>query len=646
MRVAIIGIVVAVALPLAYAGATTFSPKCSYHEFYLPYSQENTEHRAESSKIILVGTVKNVEVKLVDQVGDIGERATGQYTISKMPYKFVTVRADEYLVDRTGRHADEFTFRTWANGCVDAFGNFSPANRSDYVMYAIGEKSLLTIQDQHEDGTLTQGLYTYKFDITSRNGTEIVKSNEAAQIPETTLSDLMSEMKVAIERQSVVSPSQEQPAGISLNIEKHGSREFYQDQKVFLPTNFTITNSSAFDRGATIAWPSMGPNHIISQSDVTVFDYYKSRGIDDMTDIDYDEYFAVDDVPQPPAVSGRYFGFEWDQAANDGTRADPGTYSAILTMPVVITENGNSTVVMLMSESESFRILEGAGDDLPHDLSLFLDVTKTELETGEPFNFSLVLVNNQDHPEYFSIDRNGVEFLSAEYPQPSTVREPCYFASANNITDYEEWHMSMYANYFLAREPLQAGKSMFTHYNTMIEAPKRPGTYHLDGSVMLTIADSEVKGKSEFDGVRVSCLAVNLERPIALNVTAPVYEGVSLVLSPDKEAYSRGEAVSFELTIKNESDQSFKLSEVQPTIHIRDALTGRQITDIHFVLDFHEYPTIQPHSKYIVSVPLAWDQKVFDDNGEPRLVEPGQYLIRATFIFPYLESEERAITIS
>lgn len=483
---------------------------------------------------------------MVEQIGDIGEGPTGQYSISKIPYKFVTVQADEYLVDRTGMHAEEVTFRTWANGCIDVFGNFSSTEKPEYVTYTVGEKTLLTIQDQSEDGSLTQGLYTYKFDIASRDGIEIVKSNEAAQIPEMALSDLISEMRVIIEKHSAGLPSHEKPAGISLNIERHGSRDFYQDQKVFLPTNFTITDSSGFGRGATIAWPSIGPNYVVSQMDAVIFDYYKSLGIDSdyMIGIDYEEYFRVDDVPPPPAVSGRYFGFEWNQAASDGRRADPGTYSAILTMPVLITESGNSAVVMLVSEPESFRILEGAGDDLPHDLSLLLDVTNTELETGEPFNFSLVLVNNLGHPEYFSIDRNGVEFLSAEHPQPSTVHEPCYFASANGITDYDQWHMSMYANYFLGREPLQAGESMFTHDNTLIEASKRPGTYHFDGSVMLTIADGDIESKSELDGVRVSCLEVNVERPITLNVTAPVYEGVHLVLSTDREVYSRDEAMN------------------------------------------------------------------------------------------------------
>ncbi|MGI0014049.1 MAG: hypothetical protein ACREBU_11490, partial [Nitrososphaera sp.] len=70
----------------------------------------------------------------------------------------------------------------------------------DYVTYTTGEKSLLTITDQDEDGTLVQGLYTYKFDVASRNGTEIVKSNQAANIPEMKLSDLVVEIKAAINK--------------------------------------------------------------------------------------------------------------------------------------------------------------------------------------------------------------------------------------------------------------------------------------------------------------------------------------------------------------------------------------------------------------------------------------------------------------
>lgn len=649
VRIAIIGVAIAVALPLVYAGATTFSPKCSFQESYLPYSQENTEIWARISQVILVGTIKNVEVKLVEQVGDIDHGPTGRYAISKMPYKFVTVQVSEYLADRTGRHAEEVTFRTWANGCLDVFGNFSPMQGADYVTYRIGEKSVLTISDQLQDGMLTQGHYTYKFDISSKEGIEMVQRNDAAQIPEMRLSDLLSEIRSSIEKQNA-GASQMLTESISVNIEKHGTRDFYQDQKVFLPTNFTLSDSTAFSKGTTIAWPSIGPNYIISESSsgTTVFDYYASLGIDgELNGIEYDEYVRTEEVP-PSAISGRYFGLEWDQTANNGTRVGPGSYQVFLVMPVTVTEKeGSSALVMLRSESESFRILEGGASDLKHDLSLLLDVSKTDLETGEPFNFSLILVNNEDHAEYFSIDGGGMEFLSQEYPQPSAVHEPCYIAGANGITDYEQWHMSVYANYFAGRNPLHAGSSVATHDNTLMEAPKRPSTYQLDGSLMLTIADQEVEGRAELDSVRVSCYEVKVARPVTLNVTAPVYEGVSLVLNTDKEVYNRGETLSFELFLENNSDIPFKLSEIQPTIHIKD-ISGKQITDIYFIRDSHNLPTVQPHSTFNISasVPLTWDQRMYQGNEEYKTIEPGEYLIKATFIFPYLESEERTITIS
>lgn len=194
-----IGIAVAVAVPLIYAGASAFAPKCSFHEFYLPYSQENTETWVEISQIILIGTVKDVEVELVEQIGHAEDPISG-FGISRIPYKFVRIEVDEYLMDKTGRNAKEITVKTWANGCIDASGNFSPIERADYVTYTAGEKSLLMIPDQSEDGTLVQGLYTYKFDITSRNGIEIVKSNQAANIAEMKLSDLVAEIRAAINK--------------------------------------------------------------------------------------------------------------------------------------------------------------------------------------------------------------------------------------------------------------------------------------------------------------------------------------------------------------------------------------------------------------------------------------------------------------
>jgi len=440
---------------------------------------------------------------------------------------------------------------------------------------------------------------------------------------------------------------------MSINIEKHGTRDFYQDQKIFLPTNFTLSDAAVFEPRTTVGWPSIGPNFVIETADtnVVIFDYYKSLGIDtnNFPEIEYDEYFRTEELSPPPAISGRYFGFEWNQTTKEGIRAGPGSYSAYLSMPVKITQgSGNNIFVMLTSEPESFRILEGEADDLKHDLSLTLNVSKEELATGELFSFTLILINNSDHPEHFSLDRGGIGFFSPNRQWPTAVSEPCYFALANGIEDYDQWQMSMYANYFMGEESLMVGAHLVIHENVVIEAPKYPGIYYLNGSETLTIADEGIEGKSEFDSVRVSCLDVDVLEPIILNVTAPVYEGVNLILSTDKAVYEQNETVSFDLYIENDSDYPFKLSEQEPILHIRDAASGKEIAAITFVADFHQYPVVQPHSKFKVSsaFPLVWDQKVYDGKSEQRLVETGHYLVKATFTFPYLESEELSIIIS
>ncbi|MGI0012966.1 MAG: hypothetical protein ACREBU_05930, partial [Nitrososphaera sp.] len=148
-----------------------------------------------------------------------------------------------------------------------------------------------------------------------------------------------------------IQQSMEEIPGVSLVIEKYGEREFYQDRKVFLPTELTVTKDDSADWD-TLAWPLIGPNHVITRIDTAtgdrgsgtvVFDYYESLGIDEnLTGLVYDEFMRKRELSPPPATSGRYFGFEWNQTALDGTMASAGKYRVVLTMPVLI-DNMNTT---------------------------------------------------------------------------------------------------------------------------------------------------------------------------------------------------------------------------------------------------------------------------------------------------------------
>lgn len=457
-----------------------------------------------------------------------------------------------------------------------------------------------------------------------------------------------------------IQQSMKQTPGISLVIEDYGEREFYQDRNVFLPTMLSVTKDDSVD-WKTLAWPSIGPNYIISTVDplpedegTVVFDYYKSLGIDEnLTGIAYDEFMKKSDLSPPPATSGRYFGFEWNQTALDGTIASAGKYKVVLTMPVLIDDMNTGidkgSRILLQSEPDHFAILNGAPNYLEHDFSLKLDVDKTELQTGESFDYSLFLFNNGNRTEYFSIDVGGADFFSQGGLAASrdNEQEPCYFPAANGIKKEDWGRMSMYANYFLGGKSIVPGGNLAIADDTPISAPKYPGLYYLAGEITLTAADEEVEGKSEFDSVKVSCVDVAISNPILLNVTAPVYEGVKLVVTADKEIYKRNETVAIDLYIENNSERPFRLQEIEPSIGIKDASSGRSVYGMAWIADYAEYPTIAPHSRYNLNIgmPLTWDQTTYLEDGSTRPAEPGEYLLEATFTSPYLKSEVHSITI-
>jgi hypothetical protein len=68
-----------------------------------------------------------------------------------------------------------------------------------------------------------------------------------------------------------------------------------------------------------------------------------------------------------------------------------------------------------------------------------------------------------------------------------------------------------------------------TETSSMSGAPKRPGIYYISPFVILSVQTQD----------RVKCLEV-VGNTVALNVTAPTYEGVSLVLETDKNDYTVG----------------------------------------------------------------------------------------------------------
>lgn len=408
-----------------------------------------------------------------------------------------------------------------------------------------------------------------------------------------------------------------QPAGISLSIEPYGRREFYQDENAGLPANLTISNASAFRKEATISWPSIGPNcvitkpGIISSDNEVVFDYYQSVGIDgNMSQFRYDESVNIRNLELPPALFGRAFGCEWNQTNLDGEKVEPGTYQVILTIPVVIEERGQKEIFSLTSEPDSFTIIEGKPAPQIHDLIFEYNVSRTHLLTDEPYSFSLFLINNGNNTESFTLDHNSEE-------------GPCYWRHTAKLE---------HPDHILP----PGGRINLAQENNIGSAPKIPGMYPHTPYLMLSIDEP----------ARVECQRVEANT-VTLNVTARVYEGVKLVVTTNKDVYKRNETIVIDLYIDNNNYKPFKLQEIVPSITIKNASTGKSVYGTAWFADYSEYPTVWPYSRYGLTstVPLSWDQTVYLEDGSIKQAESGEYSILATFTSPYLKSEEHSILI-
>lgn len=123
-----------------------------------------------SDAIFVIGTIKSVETKAVDQYravhrvvnhGNYSDLEVVGYepTGDKIPWKFVTLDVEKYLLDGTGNYypsAKEITFRTAANACVDnstgeivslpsSFASDPASDPDKSPKYNVGDRSLIEI---------------------------------------------------------------------------------------------------------------------------------------------------------------------------------------------------------------------------------------------------------------------------------------------------------------------------------------------------------------------------------------------------------------------------------------------------------------------------------------------------------------------
>jgi hypothetical protein len=360
---------------------------------------------------------------------------------------------------------------------------------------------------------------------------------------------------------------------------------------------------------------------------MVIYDYYQALGIDaNMKNIQYDEFTKGADFPPYPTTGGRYFGFTWNQTDMHGAKVEAGEYEVQLTMPILVGDvapgDDKRVRVLLTSDPERFTLLEGPPTNLQHNLVLKQFVNQTELQTGEPYEYSLTLVNTGDQEEYFTI-------LSYPCPWPESggLVYPWYFSDL----------------------PLKPGESFVITQSTS-ESPKYPGVQHLNGSYTLAVPDEPLQGKSDDDGVRASCIELE-PNPIVLEITAPAFEDVNLVLESDKSRYSQNETVHLSLYIENNSDKPFTLAEVNPSLQIT-ASNGTTIT-LAWAADYLGSITVDPHSVFRLdsSYSLEWDlndaYQIPPDPADGQVqADTGTYDVEATFISPYLKSKTLTIIVA
>jgi hypothetical protein len=187
-RPIVIGIGVAIALLMvnpATSPVNALNTKvCSSATGFKYYDRAGIAESVRNSQIMAIGTVKDVEVRVVDwyQPASIipqqnasgdndnhSEKGTVQLQNmgQKIPWKFVTFDVEKYLFDKNGEHKTQITFRAPANQCVDKFGMLSPeqnARPDASPEFHKGEKVLVEINGVQGLGELyfDNG---YKFDI-------------------------------------------------------------------------------------------------------------------------------------------------------------------------------------------------------------------------------------------------------------------------------------------------------------------------------------------------------------------------------------------------------------------------------------------------------------------------------------------------
>lgn len=299
------------------------------------------------------------------------------------------------------------------------------------------------------------------------------------------------------------------------------------------------------------------------------------------------------------------------------------------------TDISNLQVAHPLSEKWSTEISVRSGEHInSHNLRVEIRVDNPENVTSGLLKGYAELVNYGNQSEFIKIQPDGsIEAWPVGIPRPIYgIGAGCEFWPGLELDYTDAFELPAHG-----RMKLNDGDRITIPYSFLDHAD----FYELSWNAKLLV--------QEPDGV--NCIYVPSEK-VRFNVTAPAYEGINLVLTTDKQSYNRNDTVRFAVQIENTNNEPFRIRGDEIMIHMRYKDGSNLLWFSTGVSDTSEF-TIPAHANYSLdhlSYPARpwswdWDQRNYTAEGMPVVVEPGEYLVYATFSSPAMKSETRTITI-
>jgi hypothetical protein len=257
---------------------------------------------------------------------------------------------------------------------------------------------------------------------------------------------------------------------------------------------------------------------------------------------------------------------------------------------------------------------------------------------GQAPEGSAVLINDGDQPEVVKIDTAEIRMRPIGWEYHREIQSGCSFWRGGQLHPEFENSGAIILPANGGKHVIHGGGKIWPDHSL-----DHAHTYQLTWIDRIWVQES--------DGV--NCIFVT-SNTVTFNVTAPSYEDLSLVLSTDKQTYTRNETIRFVPYIRNDSDIPIVIEEPEIDILLRDN-EGAFILLIEYGGSTDLGPSlIKPNSKWTLDdmqyPPRGpwywdWDQRIMTREYVPYSVAPGEYFAYATFSSPPMKSEVIMFTI-